>query len=195
MLTGKYYTGFLSVCQILCRTPCVPRVSRAKRGIWARFEAREQNLFSWCRSHFRSFGVVIGPVRVAAGARCPLSIHKIFRKSTKRERKGGAGNQVPCPSPMRSAPEICIRNPHRKSASEIRTGENARLAFFSRPVFLESLELFEEEALVDLAGVAGLAQVVLFEGACAAGGVSAPAGDCFQVGASRGQDVGLAYAA
>ncbi len=48
------------------------------------------------------------------------------------------------------------------------------------------LEFFEEESLVNLAGVAGLAQVVLFEGACAAGGVSAPAGDCFQVGASRG---------
>lgn len=48
------------------------------------------------------------------------------------------------------------------------------------------LELFEEEAFVDLTGVAGLAQVVLFEGACTAGGVSAPAGDCFQVGTSRG---------
>ena len=48
------------------------------------------------------------------------------------------------------------------------------------------LEFFEEEPFVDLAGIAGLAQIVLFEGARAAGGVSAPAGDCFQVGASRG---------
>lgn len=74
--------------------------------------------------------------------------------------KEGAGNLVPRPLPY-----------------EIRTGKNARAVF---------LELFEEEAFVDLAGVAGLAQVVLFEGACTASRVSAPAGDCFQVGASRG---------
>lgn len=57
------------------------------------------------------------------------------------------------------------------------------------------LEFFEEEPFVDLAGIAGLAQVVLFEGARAAGGVSAPAGDCFQVGTTRGQGVGLAHTA
>ena len=95
-------------------------------------------------------------VRETAGTCCPLSVHKIFRKDTKR--RGGEPGSPPLPY-------------------EIRTGKNARAVF---------LEFFEEEAFVDLAGVAGLAQVVLFEGACAAGRVSAPAGDCFQVGASRG---------
>ncbi len=37
MLTGKYYTGFLSVCQIHCWIPGVPRVSGAKRGILSLF--------------------------------------------------------------------------------------------------------------------------------------------------------------
>ncbi len=95
-----------------------------------------------------------------------LSVHKIFHERTTREQKGGAENQVPHPSPQK-----------------IRTGKNAR------PVFLQIgflvrvsfLEFFEEEAFVDLAGVAGLAQVVLFEGACAAGGVSAPAGNRLQI--------------
>jgi len=81
------------------------------------FEECEQNLFSWCRSHFQGFGVVAGPVRIAAGTGCPLSVHKIFQKRITRERKGGVGNQVPRPSPM-------------KFASEIRTGKNARLMFF-----------------------------------------------------------------
>ena len=92
--------------------------------------------------------------------RNPLSVHKIFRKRTKR--RGGEPGSLPLPY-------------------EIRTGENARLAFFWSLVFLESLELFEEESFVNLAGVAGLAQVVLFEGACAAGGVSAPAGNRLQI--------------
>ncbi|WP_455123356.1 hypothetical protein, partial [Rothia mucilaginosa] len=37
VLTGKYYTGFLSVCQILCETPRIPRVSGVKRGILSLF--------------------------------------------------------------------------------------------------------------------------------------------------------------
>lgn len=82
--------------------------------------------------------------------------------------KEGRGTRFPAPPPM-------------KSASEIRTGKMPGSCFSG--IFLE---LFEEEAFVDLAGVTGLAQVVLFEGACATGGVSAPAGDCFQVGTSRG---------
>ena len=57
------------------------------------------------------------------------------------------------------------------------------------------LGLVKEEPLVDLAGIAGLAQVVLFEGAGAAGGVSAPARDGLKVGATLGQGVGLAHAA
>ena len=84
--------------------------------------------------------MVTVPVSVAAGARCPLSVRKIFRKDTKR--RGGD----PCSPPLPY--EIRIRNPHRQKCQA--------------HVFLESLELFEEEAFVDLAGVAGLAQVVLF---------------------------------
>ena len=94
----------------------------------------------------------------------PQNFSKENHKRTKR--RGGEPGSPPLPH------EICVRNPHRQKRQA--------------HVFLESLEFFEEEAFVDLAGVAGLAQVVLFEGACTAGGVSAPAGDCFQVGASRG---------
>ena len=145
------------------------RVFPGQNGVFGLvFEVCEQNLFSWCRSHFRGFGMVTVPARIAAGTQCPprypRNVHKIFHKDTKR--RGGEPGSPPLPY------EIRIRNPHRQKCQA--------------HVFLESLELFEEEAFVDLAGVAGLAQVVLFEGACAAGGVSAPAGDCFQVGASRG---------
>ena len=138
------------------------RVFPGQNGVFGLvFEVCEQNLFSWCRSHFWGFGVVTVPVNVAAGARCPLSVRKIFHKDTSED-----PGSLPLPY------EIRIRNPHRQKRQA--------------HIFLESLELFKEEAFVDLAGVAGLAQVVLFKGACATGGVSAPAGDCFQVGASRG---------
>ena len=130
------------------------------------FEVREQNLFSWCRSHFWGFGVVTVPVRAAAGTRCPprclQNVRKIFSKENEKERRGAKIGSPPLPYEIRAC---------------------------------DFLEFFEEEPFVDLAGIAGLAQVVLFEGARAAGGVSAPAGDCFQVGTTRGQGVGLAHAA
>ena len=104
--------------------------------------------------------------RVAAGTRYSSSIYKIRRVSTffhkRTKRRGGEPGSSPLPYELRT--------------SEIRTGKTAR------PMFLWSLlEFFEEEALVDLAGIAGLAQVVLFEGARAAGGVSAPASNRLQI--------------
>ena len=102
---------------------------------------------------------------------------KFFTRESKANEKEGRRTMSP-PLPY----EIRTGNLHQKSAP-IKTPD----WFFSRPVFLESrfsgvsLELFEEESLVDLAGVAGLTQVVLFEGACAAGGVSAPAGNRLQI--------------
>ena len=168
MLTGKYYTGFLSVCQILCGSSCVPRVSGAERGIWARFwGARAKFIFMVPVTFLGFWGDYCS--REGSGGHtlsATMSAERPQNFSQGHERRGGEPGSPPLPY------EICIRNPHRQKRQA--------------HVFLESLELFEEEAFVDLAGVAGLAQVVLFEGACAAGRVSAPAGDCFQVGASRG---------
>ena len=103
-------------------------------------------------------------------------------------REGGGGRTMSAERPQNFSQENLKRTKRRGGEPgspplpyEIRTDKNARLAFFSRPVFLEPLEFFEEESLVDLAGVAGLTQVVLFEGACTAGGVSAPAGNRLQV--------------
>lgn len=86
--------------------------------------------------------------------------------SKENEEKERRGTMFPTPP---------LRNPHRKFAPAKTPGS------YFYGIFLE---LLEEEAFVDLAGVAGLTQVVLFEGACAAGGVSAPAGDRLQVGTS-----------
>ena len=116
----------------------------------------------------------------------PVTFSGFWRGCWSRE--GGGGRTMSAERPQNFSQENLKRTKRRGGEPgspplpyEIRTGKNARLAFFSRPVFLEPLEFFEEESLVDLAGVAGLTQVVLFEGACTAGGVSAPAGNRLQI--------------
>ena len=160
MLTGKYYTGFLSVCQIPCWTPGIPRVSGVKRGILPHFwGVRAKFIFMVPVTFLGFWGGYPALVGMRSGRALPT-------KNFDRARKRGAGSQklVPRPSPMKSAPA-------------------------------NFLEFFEEEPLVDLAGVAGLTQVVLFEGARTTGGVSAPASNRLQIITTRGQGVGLAHAA
>lgn len=160
MLTGKYYTGFLSVCQIPCWAPGIPRVSGVKRGILPHFWGVRAKFIFMVPVTFLGFWGGY-PALVAARVGRAKSAEKI---SENAERGAGSQKLVPRPSPMKSAPA-------------------------------NFLEFFEEEPLVDLAGVAGLTQVVLFEGARTTGGVSAPASNSLQIITTRGQGVGLAHAA
>lgn len=117
--------------------------------------------------------------REGSGGRTMSAEHpqNFSQENQKRiKRRGGEPGSLPLPYEIRTG------NLHQKSAPAKTPGSRfSPDQFFWSLVFLESLELFEEESLVDLAGVAGLAQVVLFEGACATGGVSAPASNRLQI--------------
>lgn len=166
MLTGKYYTGFLGVCQIPCWTPGVPRVSGAKQGILPLF-----------------WGVLAKFIFMV-----PVTFSGFWGGYCSRE--GSGGHTMPA--------TMSTERPQNFSQGHEKEGRGTKFGPPPLPYEIRAanfLEFFEEESLVDLAGVAGLAQVVFLEGAGTTGGVSAPASDCFQVGTARGQGVGLAHTA
>lgn len=100
MLTGKYYTGFLSVCQIPCWTPGIPRVSGVKRGILPHFWGVRAKFIFMVPVTFLGFWSGY-PALVAARVGRAKSAEKISENAER-----GPGNQklVPRPSPMKSAP-------------------------------------------------------------------------------------------
>ena len=103
VLTGKYYTGFLSVCQILRRSPRVPRNSGLKQGILTHFRLGSTKFIFMVPVtfiHFEAGAVLPSPTLDAEHSRKILSP----RKTSAGHVKGCEEPiLIPRPSPMKTA--------------------------------------------------------------------------------------------
>ena len=103
VLTGKYYTGFLSVCQILRRSPRVPRNSGLKQGILTHFRRGSTKFIFMVPVTFMHFEA--GAVLPLTNTRCgTLAENSVTSKDFCGARKRGEEPiLIPRPSPMKTA--------------------------------------------------------------------------------------------
>ena len=103
VLTGKYYTGFLSVCQILRTTPRVPRNSGLKQGILTHFRRGSTKFIFMVPVTFMHFEA--GAVLPLTNTRCgTLAKNSVTSKDFCGARKRGEEPiLIPRPSPMKTA--------------------------------------------------------------------------------------------
>ena len=103
VLTGKYYTGFLSVCQILRTTPRVPRNSGLKQGILTHFRRGSTKFIFMVPVTFMHFEA--GAVLPLTNTRCgTLAENSVTSKDFCGARKRGEEPiLIPRPSPMKTA--------------------------------------------------------------------------------------------